>query len=130
MNRKKLLQHLVFLMFFIFITDLLAKGFYWYYSISWFDMLMHFLGGFWVGLFFLYVFYDKNQFSKKLLAVILGVLLIGVLWEVFEFFLNVIAHDTFSIADTLSDIFFDLVGGFLAIFFYFKKIMPVASNTV
>ena len=117
-------------MFFIFFTNNVILKFYWYYSIWWLDMLMHFLGGFWVGLFFVYVFYNKNTFSKQLLAVIFCVLLFGILWEFFEFFMNVIAHDSFDILDTLSDIFFDLAGGFSAIFYCYKKIMPTSSSAV
>src|SRR3989344_3578880 len=84
MNRKRILKHLVFLMFFLFILNLIAQEFYWYFTIWYFDIIMHFLSGFWVGLFFLYVFYNENLFLKQILTVILGVLLIGVLWEAFE----------------------------------------------
>lgn len=123
MNREKLLKHLVSLMFFVFLLDFLAKQFHWYFSVWYFDMLMHFLGGFWVALFFLYVFYDRNPFLKKLLVVILGVLFIGILWEFFEIYLNVISGEFFSISDTLSDIFFDLSGGLCAILYIWKRLL-------
>ncbi|HBA45767.1 hypothetical protein A2W67_01650 [Candidatus Nomurabacteria bacterium RIFCSPLOWO2_02_40_28] len=121
MNRKRILKHLVFLMFFLFILNLIAQEFYWYFTIWYFDIIMHFLSGFWVGLFFLYVFYNENLFLKQILTVILGVLLIGVLWEAFEFFLNIIAKEQFNIVDTASDIFFDLLGGLCAILYLWEK---------
>lgn len=130
MDKRKLLKYIVFLMFVIFLANNIALKFYWYYSISWFDMLMHFLGGLWVGLFFSYIFYDKNPFFKQLLTVILCVLSVGILWEIFEFFIGAIAHDPFSIRDTTSDIFFDLAGGLFAIFYCLKKTMPAKSSIV
>jgi hypothetical protein len=48
----------------MFVADLAATKFFWYYSISWFDMLMHFSGGLWVGLFFSLVFFaPRHLFS-------------------------------------------------------------------
>ena len=144
MDRKKLLKSLVCLMFLIFIANSLALKFYWYFSIWWFDMFMHFLGGLWEGLFFIWFFSIINfPFLKLSLEVvdfrliyktILFVLLIGIFWEFFEFFANnYIGHDPFSILDTVSDVFFDLVGGAFSIlyfFFYFKKITPIKENKV
>ena len=117
-------------MFFIFIADLLAKTFYWYYTVWWFDIVMHFISGFWVGLFFLYVFYDKNTFFRKFTAVILGVLLIGILWEIFEVYLNVVSLESFSIKDTALDMFFDLAGGLSMMFYYSKRIVGKQENIV
>ena len=131
MNRKRLLKHLVSLMFFLFIANILAGRFYLYYTVWWFDIMMHFLAGFWVGLFFLYVFYDKKIFSKKSLAVILCVLVIGILWEVFELYVhNYIGKEPFNFPDIIYDVFLDLLGAISAIWYFSKKIMPGISNTV
>ena len=129
MNKKKLLKHLVLLMFFIFFADILADKFYWYYTVWWFDIIMHFWSGFWVALFFLYVFYDRNIFSRKFLVVFLCVLLIGILWEVFELYVhNYIGKEPFRPLDTISDIFFDLLGGISAILYFFKRTMLASKN--
>lgn len=123
-------------MFLIFIANSLALKFYWYFSIWWSDMFMHFLGGLWEGLFFIWFFSIINfSFLKLSLEVVnfrliyktvLFVLLIGILWEFFEFFSNnYIGHDPFNALDTISDVFFDLAGGAFSIlyfFFYFKKL--------
>ena len=122
MNRKNLLKHLVFLMFFIFVLDLVGVSLYWDYSTWWFDMVLHFFGGFWVGLFFIYVFYIRKQILKPFFHIIIFVLLIGILWELFEFYANnYIGKSPFDIIDTLSDIFFDLSGGLCAILYLWKK---------
>ena len=119
MDRKKLLIHIVCLMFFIFSLDTLAHKFYWYDSIWWFDMLTHSLSGFWVALFFIYVFVRKMHFPIPFVKVFFYLFLIGVGWEIFEFIVNnYIGPDPFDILDTLSDIFFDLAGGLSAIIYY------------
>ena len=109
-------------MFFIFVLDLVGVSLYWDYSTWWFDMVLHFFGGFWVGLFFIYVFYIRKQILKPFFHIIIFVLLIGILWELFEFYANnYIGKSPFDIIDTLSDIFFDLSGGLCAILYLWKK---------
>lgn len=122
MDRENLLKHLIFLMFFIFLAHLLAEQFYWYYSIAWFDMFMHFLGGVWLGLFFFYVFSRNKQIVPFALKIIFFILMVGILWEVFQFFTkNYIGGDPFDSMDTLSDIFFDLLGGLCVILYIWEK---------
>lgn len=132
MDRIKLAKFLLFLMFFIFISDYVAKELYWYSSILWFDMVMHFLGGFWVGLFFIWFLAPKNSSWRELIKVFIGVLIIGVLWEFFEVYIhNYISKYPFDIVDTLSDVSFDLAGGIFAVFYFFKKrIMPETRSRV
>ena len=118
MDGKKLLKYLVFLMLFMFLVNLAASKFYLYYSLWYFDILMHFLGGVWVGLFFLYVFSRKSQVLPSELKITFFVLIIGILWEAFEAFShNYIGRDSFNILDTFSDILFDLAGGLCAILY-------------
>ena len=104
-------------------------------------MVLHFLGGFWQGLLFIWFFsikdlpllkpsldpHDKNLISKA----IFYVFIIGVSWELFQFYAkNYIGLFPFDIVDTTSDIFFDLAGGALAILYYFKTIMISKKNKV
>jgi hypothetical protein len=141
MDREKLLKHLVFLMFFIFIADIIAQKLHWYFSIWYFDMLMHFGGGFWVGLFFIWFFsikdlpffrlsFEKIDF-KLILKILLFVLFFGILWEFFEIYShNYIGGDPFNTLDTLSDVFFDLSGGLFAMFYYLKRSSSIKENKV
>lgn len=112
----------------MFLANTVILKLHLYYSVWWIDMVMHFLGGLWVGLFFLYVFYTREWFSNKVLAVILSVLLIGLLWEVFELFIGIIAKESFSPSDTLSDLFFDMAGGALAVFYFLRKKITRATG--
>lgn len=125
MNKKKLLKCILYLILFICIINFLANKFYWYSAIWYFDILMHFLGGFWLGLAFIYFFLSKlDSLSFKSVAPILFfVFFIGLGWEVFEYlFNNLIAQNPFDILDTSSDVVFDLIGGFLSILYFLKKL--------
>ena len=130
MADKKLLKHLVFLMFFIFLADFLAKSFYWYSLLWYFDMVMHFLGGLWVGLFFIYVFSTRKQGSlspSSFIQTLLLVLVVGILWEFFEFYLGIVSRAVFDWSDTVSDIILDLAGAAASVF-YFVKILGLKNK--
>jgi len=130
MDSKRLLKHLVYLMFFIFIANLLAIKFHWYSLIWYFDIVMHILGGFWVGMFFLYVFKRKDfkpVDAHLFFKVFLASLVIGILWEFYEFYIyQHISQIPFNQFDTLTDIFFDLLGSSFA-FLYFSKLIMLRS---
>lgn len=135
MDRKKLFKISAYLVIFIFIINFIANKLYWYYSIWWFDMPMHFLGGLFIGLGCLWFLYSKDrphELSWRLvLKIFLGVLLVGVLWEIFEIiFYQIIAQSPFNSLDTIHDIFFDLAGGLFSLLFFFKRIMFSSRNEV
>lgn len=131
MHNKRLLKYIVVLMLLMFLADKGASKFYWYNSIWYFDMIMHFFGGLWVGLFFIYVFSLSGSVSNLIFKIILSVLLVGISWEVFEFVVNnVIGRIPFNTLDTISDVLFDLTGGFFSIFYLLRHIVPVGENGV
>jgi hypothetical protein len=131
MDRKKLLTRIIFLIFFIFLINYLAQEFYWYSSIWYFDMPMHFLGGFWLGLVSLYLFPSEDRSWKYIFKVFFTVLLIGIGWEIFEILIDkFITFNNFNSLDTLSDLFFDLAGGLSAVFYFFRRTMSILENTV
>lgn len=123
------------LLLFILLLHVLAIVNSWYWVYSWFDMPMHFLGGFWLATVFFYfkpsLEFQNPKFAKLpnylITAIItLGfVALVGVLWEFFEFLCDVfissrgyLAVSQLGTADTMSDLFFDLVGGSVAFVIY------------
>ena len=134
-DRKRFFKILASLIFTIFFLNFIAQKFYLYFSIWWSDMFMHFFGGFWLGLAFIWFLLRKNislelhfQFICQTASF---VLLIGVLWELYEIlFNNIIAQIPFNTLDTVSDIFFDLAGGTFALLYFFKKTMGVEKNKV
>lgn len=117
--------------FVVFLLNYLAMQFYWYTSIWYFDMIMHFLGGIWVGFMVIWFFKIEEISLKTILQIILSVLFIGVLWEIFEIMLNdYTTQNPFNILDTVSDVFCDLAGGTFAILYFLRKIMITKENTV
>jgi len=94
-------------------------------------MVMHFLGGFWLGLVVAYIDSPKKLSLTSVFRILIFVFLIGLSWEVFEIFTyNNITNIPLNILDTSSDILFDLAGGLYAIFYFFRKIMHVPQNAV
>ena len=93
---------------------------------------MHALGGFLVAAIFLafleernLLVWSKNNLVNFILTVSF-VMLIGVLWEFYEYASNYFSNEILNygiagmnIKDTLGDLFFDLVGGSLAADYYF-----------
>lgn len=122
MNKKKLGFFVVFLVFFILLINWLAMEFHWYYFLPWFDIPMHFLGGFWVAILFIFLLPLRKYSFKYVFLILSCVLFVGVLWELFEITLNSITlRDSFDRIDTISDLLFDLLGGFIALFIFHKK---------
>lgn len=131
MNKKKLLIRLASLVFFIFIVNTLANKFYWYSSIWYFDIPMHFLSGAWLALLLIYIFPLSNFSLKSIYRIVLGVLFLGIAWELFELvFTNYIADNPFYIIDTMSDIFFDIAGAFTGVLYFLKRIVFKRESNV
>lgn len=114
-SRKKILNYLAIILIFLAIVNILAIDFGWYYIYSWFDMFTHFLGGLGSLFFIWYIFFGKFFRIKNIfLTSILCVIAIGVLWELYEFFvINIWAGHPFNLKDTIFDLIFDTLGGLL-----------------
>lgn len=87
-----------------------------YYLIWWLDAAHHFLGGLWLILFFKFIF--KRLGADHGFLKLLGMAaVVGILWEFAEFVWDrFIWQSGFTYLagtydDTLSDLFFDLLGG-------------------
>jgi len=127
---KILIGFLIFILFIHF----LATANFWYWKIWWFDIPMHFFGGFWAAMLFFWLNSKFEILNSKItrlpdyLTVILITLsfvaFIGVFWEFFEYFYIAYVSKgglTGSLAfqnkaidfytDTVKDLFFDLFGG-------------------
>ena len=140
---KKLFKTLARLIILIFAFNFIALRLYFYSSVWYFDMIMHFLGGGWLGLLVMWIIFSKLffenislEFSFRLInQIVFGVLIIGVSWELYEILVNnIIFKIPFYILDTSSDVFFDLAGGTFAVFYFFfyffKKITQNNENKI
>lgn len=129
MLKRKLFSRLAYLIFFLFAANLLATFFYWYSTFWWFDMPMHFLGGFWVALMSLWLalftplgrYLPKGRASLVLYA-FLSTVLIGALWELFEVSVDAITLvRSVRLVDSLSDMAFDIAGGLAGALYVIRK---------
>ncbi|MCR4322466.1 MAG: hypothetical protein NUV61_00010, partial [Candidatus Azambacteria bacterium] len=104
----------------------LALYFFWYWSYWWYDIMMHFLAGLWVGgmVLWVYFFSGKTKVPRPiqksyLYMMALGVtFLVGLLWELFEFSLDtLIVFQQNDLMDTMMDLGMDTLGALCASFY-------------
>ena len=100
----------------------LAHNYYWVYW--WYDVVMHFLTGFTLGLFIYWGFFASGVFGKKtrstkqiFWAVFIAILAIGVAWEVMEYMNGITQAIEGYARDTANDLIFDCTGAMLATLF-------------
>jgi hypothetical protein len=130
-DRKRLSIPFYSLIILIFVLNSVATKFSWYFSVWYFDMIMHFLGGFWIGLAYVYLLSPEDKSISTVFKILLFVIFIGIGWEVYEIWVNeIIIQNPLNFLDIISDILFDLSGGTLAILYFFKKIMPIGESKV
>lgn len=121
MPKRSLLNIALILMIILGALHFLAEGYYFYWTIWWFDNLMHFLGGLIGGLFIIWFLYDSGHafrhkptlFEAGLYSV-LGILVIGGAWEVFEYQAGITGFEPNYSLDTVSDLVFDSLGAWVA----------------
>lgn len=133
MNRKILFSYVAVIIFLIYLLNLGANKLYLYSSLWYFDNIMHFLGGFWLGLFFFWLFYRDffpNFKNRGIIKLFLSVFLVGLLWELYEIGVNAsFARDAFNLTDTISDLFYDMLGGF-SIYLILRNITKNLQDTL
>lgn len=123
-NRNKLKIRLAAVTFILYFFNAISIKFHWYTSVWWLDMLMHALGGLWTCFILLWFIPLKKDTKHYLVKIFLGILVVGIGWEVFEFLVNnkYLAKEPFDIVDTLSDIFFDSLGGISGLLYFSQRI--------
>ena len=97
----------------------IGQGFYW--SVWWWDIVSHILGGLWVGLCAAWI---AAYFQKRIsiLACVVAALSVGVAWEIFEYLTGSGASIFMSYtADTIKDLVDDVIGGTAAGYFVSRR---------
>jgi len=99
-----------------------------YWTVGWFDILMHFLGGFLVAIFTIFILYSYGNFEelKKhkifLFSLIIGAtLVVGLTWELWEIFVG-FTNTLKDLNDTIIDVIMDTIGGLSAIYYSRKTL--------
>lgn len=132
-NSRKALSSIFLLALAIVVLDSFGKFFSLYWSVWWFDIFMHFLGGAWVGLVLIALSRFAPAQIKKLIPAhkashyFIAVLAVGIGWEIYEIFAGLVKTPEPYYLDTLIDLVMDMLGAFVVrkMFvknFYNKKI--------
>ncbi len=129
--RKPFFKEFLILSIVIAILHYISLKLYLYWTVSWFDILMHFLGGFLIAIFAIFILYSFSDFEnlKKhkifvwslILILTLSVGLTWELWEIFVGFTNTLK----DLGDTVLDLIMDLIGAFFAIIYSRKKLWKI-----
>lgn len=89
---------------------------------------MHILGGVFIAFCFGSLFFKKLtqlNLKQQLINILLAVVIVGLGWEMFEYFIKIFIKDSsmiVNIPDSIKDMFMDMLGGFIASIFVLNKI--------
>lgn len=119
------------ILFFVIVValDQFARAYHLYWSIYEFDSIVHFFAGittslFWLWLYFFSGFFNpqKRNLKQFILVAILGAILVGVSWEIYEliFKQTLVAKVDYSY-DTAMDLLMDLLGALAGCFYAHLK---------
>ena len=120
MRRITLLYISLCLVVLLWGLNAVASAFYLYWTVWWYDVMMHFLGGVTLGCFALY-FMPKIS-KKTLIAAFSIVMIVSGAWEVFEYVTDISPAQEGAnyAADTTQDLVLDAVGSGL-VMLYVKR---------
>ncbi len=116
-----------FFLVLIFLINAPGLYFQWYIDFWWFDVVLHFLGGFFMAM-FLGAYLKEHIFVsakiKSTLIIVGAAMFAGVTWEFAEYIANQTLVDPFynylgikayfmgDLADTVNDLMMDMLGSF------------------
>lgn len=118
-NRQRFYFALAFAAFVILLHKI-AHELYLYWTYRWVDIPMYILGGIMAGL-FTFVFLRITRLPESTKNLLIGVVIVGVGWEILELLYKVDALSTRYWIDTIKDLIDDTIGGFISIYIW-KKI--------
>ena len=108
-----------------------------YYTIDSYDIFMHIAGGAGIGLFVAALLRSYRYgafFSRR--NIILGVIVVGIVWELFEIFYELTGHPLWTklyYIDTIKDMIDDVLGGAIVAYIIGKKrsaTSEIRENTI
>lgn len=96
---------------------LFALEYFLYWAVSWFDILLHIIGGISFGFLLLFIA-NKTVENIPLYIPIIGTLIAATVWEIFEFQIGLTFVAKNLALDTISDVMFSIFGGVIAFMAY------------
>ena len=129
MKSRHLSIALAALILFIWLVNIFANEVHLYFLLWWFDIPMHMVGGFWVALTSMVIYYHlgwihrHDRSASFVVAAMLGAtLVVGILWEVFEFSVeHLVKLNDNGVFDTLKDLLDDMIGAMIASVIFIRK---------
>ena len=101
-----------------FLIDILARHFYLYWTTSWLDLFVHFLGGLSAISLYLWFYFFSGLFKKHNIkdksfqgSMFVYLIIISILWEIYEYHVGLTHYSAAFVFDTISDLAMDLCGG-------------------
>ncbi len=128
---RRFLRDAFLLILVVAALDFIGIKFYFYWSLHYYDSVVHFLAGITVGLGSLWIWMHitKKELTQKQVVVValIGASIIGVLWEIFEVTNGItsFADGIHYVTDTGSDLLMDVCGGIVASVYAWKIILKV-----
>jgi len=109
----------------IALLQFLATRYFLYWEFWWFDIVMHFLGGLFIGVSYLWLlrFEASAQLQKRvpvLVSSFFAVFLVGILWEIFEYVTGMYVETGYTL-DTMLDLTMDIVG-MMSAYLIFRRV--------
>ena len=104
---------------------IVGETYFFYWTYWWYDILVHGLGGVAVGSLFASIYHAHGALVLPRFVFIIGAtLLIGLLWEVFEYIIKSHQYEVWDpyFLDTIMDLGMDTAGGMLAFVFSRKML--------
>jgi len=131
MSSKIIISLIALIAILIGILERTAQTYFLYYTIWWFDILMHFLGGLWVSLIAVW-FYKaftrgKSNSRKAYLISVVAILLVGISWEVTEVLFDIAPPGSY-VLDTSLDLLMDILGALTGVYIVFRETLKESSR--
>ena len=131
MLQQPLFRFLFVLIIFIALLHIAALELYFYWTLSWFDVLVHFLAGLWVGLGALwlvflsgYITRFRLSYHSALFTAFIPIVVLGIGWELFEVWAGIPIEEKY-LSDTVVDLSMDILGALSGyIYVIFTYIQP------
>lgn len=133
-----LLRTLFIYIWVLALAHMMAQRLHLYWTYRWLDVPMHFLGGVWVGLAALWLWYYSGWGRRPgavqhrpFLVALGGGLAFGLLWECFDFLVWSLVVGSFPqnyLADSVLDITMDVLGACVAYMVFYILSSPLRAS--
>lgn len=139
MLQSKLFKSFLITLIGVSLLEVVAMKLYLFSTIFWFDMVMHFAGGFFISMFVLWcmTWFQNEDYSYMTLLLygLVGTVVVGICWELYELYFGITFIDSADYwSDTGMDIVMDTFGGMVAVLYSYNKLRQnntrVKSGTI